>query len=142
MLEGRELVNTGILAGRLAADPQFDDQSGTPKCRFRLAVDAYNPATKTREADFLGLIAFGKTAEIIGKYCAKGSHVVVRFHLKPRQWNDAKTGERRYETSIVCDEIELGPRATTGRPENSSPNTGRGFVQSPAMPEIEDDLPF
>lgn len=135
-------MNTGILVGRLAADPQYDDQSSTPKCRFRLAVDAYNPATKTREADFLGLIAFGKTAEIIGKYCEKGSHITVRFHLKPRQWNDAKTGERRYETSIVCDEIELGPRATAGRPANSSPVTGRGTVEAPEFPELVDDLPF
>lgn len=112
-------MNVLTLSGRLAADPILEQGDTSNRCRFRLAVDAYNPTTKQREADFFSLIAFGKTADVIGNYCHKGSYVVVRCHLKPRQWNDAKTGDRRYETSIVCDEIELGPRTTTGGEQRS-----------------------
>lgn len=125
-------MNTGTLAGRLVADPELTEGT-TPRCRFRLAVDSYNSKTRQREAVFFGLVAFGKTAEIIGQYCHKGSFVVVRFHLQPRQWEDKQTGQKRWDTSIVCDEVELGPRSASREPE-------------PQMKEAEpfdvDTLPF
>ena len=116
------------------------DEGERPRCRFRLAVDAYNPATKQREADFFSIVAFGKTAEIVGQYCHKGSYVAVRCHLKPRQWTDAKTGERKYDTSIIVDEVELGPRANTDgvtRPVERQ-------AEPPTTPSSFDfdDLPF
>ncbi len=137
-------MNTGTLSGRLAADPQVEQGQNTSRTRFRLAVDAYNPSTKQREADFFTIVAFGKTAEIIGQYCHKGSYVVVRTHLKPRQWNDTKTGEKRYETSIVCDEVELGPRTqpAQGGQGGQSFDDGWNTNPTPAGAVVPGDDPF
>lgn len=132
-------MNSVILSGRLAADPIIDEGE-RPRCRFRLAVDAYNPSTKQREADFFSIVAFGKTAEIVGQYCHKGSYVSVRCHLKPRQWTDAKTGDRKYDTSIIVDEVELGPRASGEQPARQA---DRPTEPAPTDSTFDfEDLPF
>ena len=101
--------NNGILIGNLASEPEAGSGAGVSRARFRIAVDSYNASTKTREPDFIPIVAFGKTAEFALKYLHKGGGAVIRFHVKPRSWGDPTTGEKKYETAIIADEIEFAP---------------------------------
>lgn len=105
-------MNSLVLAGRLAADPE-PGRGSTPQARLRIAVDAWNPTTKTREPDFMTVVAFGRTAETALKYTHKGSYVIIRGKVKPRSWT-AGDGTKRHELSIVVDELELGPKNAGG----------------------------
>lgn len=104
-------MNVTCLDGRLAADPEAG-RGATPQARIRLAVDAYDPATKSRTADFINMVAFGRTAETILKYCRKGSWISIRGHLKPRSW-ETPTG-KKFELSVVIDDLTLGPKSAGG----------------------------
>lgn len=123
--------NTGFLAGNLARDPE-PGKGATTMARITVAVDAYNSSTKTRETDFLPVVAFGKTAEFVLKYFAKGSGVVLRYHVKRRDWVDTKTGEKRYENSLVADEVSFPPKSGGGP-------TGTAHAPDPGATEFEDD---
>jgi single-strand DNA-binding protein len=116
------LENEVRLAGNLARDPEAGRGS----------------ATKTREADFIGVVAFGKTAEFCMRYLAKGSGVLIRGHLKPRSWADPKTGEKKYEMSVVADEVSFPPKGGSGA-------TGAAHAPAPgatAYEESEETDPF
>jgi single-strand DNA-binding protein len=101
--------NNVTLIGNLARDPEAG-RGATALARMTVAVDAYNSSTKSRDTDFINVTAFGKTAEFVLRYLKKGSGVVVRAHLKPRSWNDTRTGDKKFELSVVADEVEFGPK--------------------------------
>ena len=75
-------MNKCILMGRLTKDAEIREASNTTVVRFTLAVDrrfAKEDAKQT--ADFISCVAFGKTAEFIGKYGLKGTKFVVEGHI-------------------------------------------------------------
>lgn len=49
-------------------------------------------------------MAWGKTAEIVEKYVAKGKEVAIEGKLTTRAWED-KDGMKRYVTEVVCNEL-------------------------------------
>lgn len=58
-------MNTVILLGRLTKEPEPNvTQSGIQILRFTLAVDRPKKKDQDTEADFIGCVAFGKTAEV------------------------------------------------------------------------------
>ncbi len=67
-------MNKIILIGRLVADPELRyTQSGIPVCNFRLAVDRpYTNQSGEREADFIDVVVWRKTAENVAKFMSKG----------------------------------------------------------------------
>ena len=52
------------------------------------------------------IVAWGKTAEIIEKYVGKGKEIAVEGKLNSRSY-ETDTGEKRYVTEVVVDEILL-----------------------------------
>jgi single-strand DNA-binding protein len=49
-------------------------------------------------------VAWGKTAQIVEKYVAKGKEVAIEGKLTTRSWED-KDGMKRYITEVVCSEL-------------------------------------
>ena len=52
------------------------------------------------------IVAWGKTAEIVEKYVAKGKEVGISGKLKTRSYT-TDDNEQRYVTEVVADEILL-----------------------------------
>jgi single-strand DNA-binding protein len=52
------------------------------------------------------VVAWGKTAEIVENYLAKGNEVAVEGKLIHRSYEN-KEGEKRYITEIKCNELEM-----------------------------------
>ena len=67
-------MNKAILIGRLTKDPELRyTSSNRAVCQFTVAIDRpfTNQSTGQREADFINVVAWDKTAENIGKYMTK-----------------------------------------------------------------------
>ena len=122
------IENEVRLSGNLARDPEAGRSAAVPMARMTLAVNSYNASTKTREADFIKVTSFGKTAEFVLKYFTKGSGMLVKGHLKPRSWEDSKTGEKKFELAVVADEVGFPPKSggATGVAHHPAPGATYG----------------
>lgn len=124
-------MNKVMLIGNLAADPELrQTASGTLTTEVRLGV---NRRGKDAGCDFVSVVCWQATAEMVCKYLHKGDKVAVAGRLQTRSYV-AKDGGKRYVTEVVADEVEFLPRRATGA---EAGNADAGFVQ------VQDDgLPF
>ena len=120
-------INRVVLIGRLTRDPELrNTTTGKQVVNFGLAVDdTYNK----EHTNFFNVSAWGKTAEFVQKYCAKGRLVAVDGRLNQRKYT-TKDGEERNVVEIVADSVQ-----GLERPKDSeSPD--------PVTPSAEDYDPF
>ena len=107
------MLNVVALMGRLVADPELKTtQNGNSVCTFRIAVDrSYVSQGEERQADFITVTAWRKTAEFVSKYFQKGSMISVQGRLETRQYQD-KNGNNRTATEVLAAEVGFcGPKA-------------------------------
>ena len=69
-------MNNVVLIGRLTRDPKirYISESQTAVATFSLAVD--RPFSREKQADFIRITVFGKTAENCEKYLKKGRMIL------------------------------------------------------------------
>jgi single-strand DNA-binding protein len=106
------MVNKVLLIGNLTADPDVKAlPSGMYVARMRLATNTYagkDDAGKAKErTEFHSLVAFGKVAEFAGQWLKKGRTVFVDGKLQTSSWDDAASGQKKYRTEVVVDEIKF-----------------------------------
>lgn len=139
------MLNKAIIIGRLTRDPESRFlESGTAVSTFTLAVDrTFKSKDGERGTDFIPVVAWGKTAELAGKYLEKGRQTAVSGRIQTRNY-DAKDGTKRYVTEVVADEITfLGSRNDQ---RNAAPSNNNDFgvsMDSDDFSELDDeDTPF
>lgn len=133
---GCVMLNRIVLIGRLTKDPELRyTQSGKAVCTFTLAVDRpYLANNGNREADFINIVVWNKTAENCAQYLAKGKLAAVDGRLQIRSY-DGQDGQRRYVTEVIADNVRfLSPKSEGSQQEAWIGDSG---YNSPA-----DDLPF
>jgi single-strand DNA-binding protein len=106
------MVNKVLLIGNLTADPDVKAlPSGLYVARMRLATNTYagkDDEGKAKErTEFHSLVAFGKVAEFAGQWLKKGRMVYVDGKLQTSSWDDAASGQKKYRTEVVVDEIKF-----------------------------------
>ncbi len=159
-------VNKVIVLGNLGADPEVRyTPSGSAVCNISIATSESwtdkNTGQKQERTEWHRVTMFGRTAEIAGEYCRKGSQVYIEGSLRTDKYQDKKTGEDRYSTNIIANNLQLlGSRGDN----NSGDFQQRGAqggqqggqhggmaqnkpAQQPAMAtaggaEFDDDIPF
>ena len=102
------MLNKVMLIGRLTKDPEVR-YTPTQKVvsSFTLAVGKdYKNADGTRDADFVPIIAWGKTAEMCGNNLAKGTRILVEGRISVRNYDDAD-GNRRWMTEVVAESVRF-----------------------------------
>lgn len=124
-------VNKVLLLGNVGKDPEVrSTPGGTMVATFSLATadrakdQQGNWQDKT---EWHNLVAFGRTAEIIRDYVKKGTQLFIEGKIQTRSWDDKESGQKRYRTEILVNEMSLlggGP----GRGEGSS--SGGGYSRS------------
>ena len=104
-------VNKVILLGNLGKDPEVKyTPSGMAIARFTLAT---NERFKDKEGNWQdktewhNLVAFQRTAEIVGEYLKKGRTVYVEGKLQSSSWEDKETGQKKYKTEIIVNDLVL-----------------------------------
>lgn len=147
------MLNKVILMGRLTRDPDFKaTPSGTSVCSFSLAVDRdFVRQGEERQTDFINIVTFGSRAEFVSRYFHKGQLVAVCGRIQTRSWDDAQTGQKRYATDVVADEVHFAEPKRDGASaapaadpymQQSAPQ-GFGAVPSGFSAAVDDDqLPF
>ena len=101
-------MNKVFLIGNLVRDPEVRaTQSGISVCNFTVAVNRrFKKENGEQETDFLNVIAWRQSAELCGKYLAKGRKVAVTGSIQTRTY-EAKDGSKRTAWDIVADEVEF-----------------------------------
>ena len=113
-------MNNCSFLGRLTKDVDSKKVGETEIAIFTLAVDRKFKKEGQRTADFLNFVAIGKTAEIISKYCEKGSQIAVVSRVQTRTWED-KDGNKKYITEFVVESFSFaGGKSNGGNKTTSS----------------------
>ncbi len=108
------LKNKVTLIGNLGMDPEIKDTDGGHKlAKVSLATnESFKNAKgeKVTETMWHNLIAWGKTAEFMGKYLQKGNEVVIEGKLINRNYTDP-AGVKKYVSEVqVNDFLLVGAR--------------------------------
>lgn len=126
------MLNKVVLIGRLVKDPELrNTQSGKAVANFTIAVDRpYVADSGEREADFIPIVAWNKTAENIVKYVGKGRLIAVAGRMQVRNYE--KDNVRHYVTEVIADDVRFLDRA----PEESEASA------PPQQQDPYDQIPF
>ena len=141
-------VNTVILAGHLTRDPEMRSLTGEKVVvNFSLAINRRykgNDGEIKEDSTFVDCEAWGRTAELVGQYLAKGSAAYVEGRLKLDNWQD-KDGKNRSRLKVVVENVQfVGPPKTksatsttdVGEPAMSGAAGARGSSGDSAAPRI------
>jgi single-strand DNA-binding protein len=154
------MLNVAVLMGRLTADPELrTTPNGVSVTSFTIACDrSYVASGAERQADFIDIVAWRKTAEFICKYFRKGQLIAVQGAIQTRTYTD-KSGNKRKAFEIVADNAHFaeskrdssaGGSAPAAKPESAPAHTEQqqpvayasgdtnDFQEIPS----DDDLPF
>jgi single-strand DNA-binding protein len=102
-------INKVVLLGNLVRDPQTKElPSGQMIATFTLATQHSWRDIKTKErkqsVEFHKVLAWGKLAEIIGKYLKKGQRIYLEGRLQSRRWKD-KDGRYHERAQVIADNM-------------------------------------
>lgn len=152
-------LNKVLLIGRLAADPETrTTPSGAQVCSLRIATNRVwtdKQGQRQEETEFHSVTAWGRTADIAGRYLQKGALAYIEGRLRTRSWEDA-SGIKKFRTEIIAESLQLGPRGAggfsqQGRDQGTPPaaenrNASKQEEEIPVIEENEDinieDIPF
>ena len=150
-------MNKVILMGRLTRDPEVRYSAGDNSmaiARYTLAVDRRFKRDGEATADFIGCVAFGRSAEFAEKYFRQGLKVVVSGRIQTGSYTN-RDGQKVYTTDVVVEDQEFAesksastgsdnggyrPAMSQSRPEPASA-VASGFMNIPDGVEDE-GLPF
>ena len=114
-------LNKVFLIGNLTADPELrTTPSGQSVMEVRVATNrTWTDKTGKRQeqAEFHSVIIWGRQAEIVKQFLAKGSSIFIEGRLQTRNWDD-KQGIKHWKTEVISERMQLGPRS--GRPGEGS----------------------
>ena len=131
------MYNKVMLIGRLTAMPEMV-KTPTDKsvARVNLAVNRrYKSQSGEREADFVPIVFWGRTAETLASYGSKGSLISVDGELRTRRYE--KNGSTRYVMEVLGQSFQLlESRAQRAMRENNVAEDLTDLVLE------EEELPF
>jgi single-strand DNA-binding protein len=156
-------VNKVILVGNLGKDPEIKyTPQGKAVAKFSLAT---NERYKDKDGqwqdrtEWHNIVLWERLAEIAGEYLKKGGKVYIEGRIRTDSWDDKQTGQKKYMTNIIGNEIVLlsGRGESSGGGEQSSRGAsgGNNFDQRSPEPEhatatasasgspiTDEDIPF
>ena len=130
-------MNKVILMGRLTRDPETSTStSGVVVTRFTLAVDRrFQKQGEERQADFINIVTFNKTAEFVKKYFIKGQLALVSGSIQTRSW-DGQDGQKKYATEVIAEEVNF----VGSKKDNPAAQGAGADVESAQKPVSNDDF--
>lgn len=147
-------MNNASLLGRLTAVPELKyTQSNTAYTRFSIAVDRPMKQGEEKQADFINIVAWNKTAEFICKYFRKGQRIALTGSIRTGSYTDS-SGNKRNTFEVWANNVYFCDKPTSNNTEavthNNTYNGGQQMQQTEhyeakeaetGMPSDE-DLPF
>lgn len=130
-------MNICNFTGRLTKDPELKTaQNGNSYLKFCLAVKRRVKNGEHPISDFIDCIAFDKTAEIISKYCKKGSQVGISGRLQTNVYE--ANGEKHKSSEIVVIELDfLDSKSAESQPAKTESEPTPAAMVTDEPQEIE-----
>lgn len=159
-------INKVMIYGNLTRDPEIRQlPNGTNVANVGVATNRYynsQQGERVEETEFHNVVLFGKMADLAQQYLSKGGGVFFEGRLRTSSWDDKETGQKRYRTEIIGEQMQFGPRrngaggggATPANQQNSNqspqqagatPANQQAQAKTPKYPEASinpDDIPF
>lgn len=143
-------VNKVILIGNIGKDPEVRyTPNGLAVANITLATSESWKDKQTGEnverTEWHRVVFYQRLAEIVGEYLRKGSKVFVEGRLQTRKWQDKNSGQDRYTTEIIADNMQMLDSKGGGASESSSyekPTASATAEAAPALETFDDDVPF
>jgi single-strand DNA-binding protein len=142
-------LNKVMLMGNLTRDPELKyTPKGTAIADFGLAINRTwktETGEKREETTFVGCVAFGRVAEIIGEYCKKGNPLYVEGRLTQETWDDKTSGEKKSKTKVTVENMQLLGGKQASSPREQAPPQRPSAPRPPADPDLDadsSDIPF
>ena len=128
-------MNNVSLIGRFTKEPDTRyTTDGKAVSRFTIAVDRWGEG-----ADFIGCVAFGKTAEFIEKYFHKGMKIGVVGHIQTGNYTK-DNGDKVYTTDVIADRVEfVEKKSDAPAADQPTENPTDDFMK---IPDNMEELPF
>lgn len=120
------IMNNTILIGRLTKDPMVRyTPSQKVVCTITLAVDRpFKNQAGEQETDYIPVVLWGKSAELVGNSCAKGHRLGVEGRIQVRTYED-KEKKTVWITEVIGDRIEfLERKSDTVKIDKTSDDKG------------------
>jgi len=145
--------NKVLLMGNLTRDVELKfTPSNQPVANLGIAV---NRRYRTKEGEnreettFVDCEAWGRTAEVMNQYLAKGKPVFIEGRLKLDQWQD-KDGSNRSKLRVVIENFQFidsrgggtGGGEGGGQYAGSAQQNAGSSQSAQHQPIEEDDIPF
>lgn len=131
-------MNNCVFIGNIGKDFEVKHINNKKVVEISLAVkDVYNK----ENTDWVNVTFWEKTAEILEKYCKKGSKIGVIGQMKTQVWE--KEGKKHYKTYILGQQLQLLSSSGDNVKTESKNATGdklEGFEGT--IDDNNDDLPF
>ena len=140
-------MNKCVLMGRLTrdVDVRYTQTNNTMVANFSLAINRrFAKEGEERQADFINVVAWNKTAEFVSKYFKKGQQVGVIGRIQTRTWEDEQ-GQKRYVTEVVAEEVYFADSKRDDVPNEMSEATASDITNTFGVQNTttnSDDLPF
>ena len=152
-------LNRGTLIGRLTRDPELrHTRAGDAIASLRVAVNGRARDEGGQWVDkpnFFDVSVFGRQAETVANYMAKGRRIGIDGRLQWREW-EAQDGTKRQSVDVVANDVffldsrgdgDGGGGSWSSQAAPASPGgdlpVDTSDISSPApAPAGDDDIPF
>lgn len=131
-------LNKVQLYGNLTRDPEIKAlPSGQQVANFAIATNRSfknKEGQRQEQTEYHNVVAFGRTAEVIGQYLKKGRPIFVEGRLQTRSWE--AEGKKNYRTEVIVENFQFGADGGRGEGGSSAPRTS-----APAGDDMSDSMP-
>lgn len=149
-------LNRAFILGNLGQDPELRyTQNGTAVCTLNVATSEVRldrDGNRQENTEWHRIVVWNKQAENCAKYLAKGRSVFVEGRIQTRSWEDKQSGQKRFTTEIVAQNVQFvggGSRGDQRSPGGHESNYSSGPASydqgsdlgGPGTPNL-DEIPF
>lgn len=125
--------NKVLILGNAAAAPEVRHlEGGSVVANFRVATSEVftdRSGNRTERTEWHNIVCWRRLAETAEKFIQKGTQVFIEGRITTREFTD-QSGQKRYRTEIVADNIQLTGRRPDAQNQQPAPQQS---YQAPAQ---------
>ena len=131
----------------LTRDPELRvTGTGLSICKLGLAVNrsyTSKDGESKDETTYVDVDAFGKQAEILGKYMQKGRPLMIEGRLKLDQW-ESSDGQKRSKLGVVLESFQFigGRDDNVSRSTSATDSSSQDISNNTQEESFDGDVPF
>lgn len=128
-------INKVILIGNLGLAPEvrYMPSGGAVTTLSVATSESWKDKTtneRQERTEWHRVVIFNKLAEVARDYLKKGSKVYIEGSLRTRKWQDKNTGQDKYTTEIVANDMQMLDSRGAGSGDQSFPPEYESMAQS------------